>query len=211
MNLKYLLCILIFTILRGIVFSQDKDVSNLYLIDKLIDESLVPLENVLEIRGKDVLYNLILNADNIQQTYFSESIKKKFPDFGFLTNLKENAATEKKIVNVFIKNPEIKVRYTGTHTDNFLGSKTVERVVSVKYEIKLLNSDDSSVVYSDIFSKKIKSNFNINNIAMVEDERFPFTKSVIPDEDTLNKLILPAVVILASAAAVILFFTIRSK
>ncbi|MBV6479167.1 MAG: hypothetical protein HGGPFJEG_01928 [Ignavibacteria bacterium] len=211
MNLKYLLCILIFTILRGIVFSQDKDVSNLYLIDKLIDESLVPLENVLEIRGKDVLYNLILNADNIQQTYFSESIKKKFPDFGFLTNLKENVATEKKIVNVFIKNPEIKVRYTGTHTDNFLGSKIVERVVSVKYEIKLLNSDDSSVVYSDKFSKKIKSNFNINNIAMVEDERFPFTKSVIPDEDTLNKLILPAVVILASAAAVILFFTIRSK
>lgn len=198
-------------ILRGIAFSQDKAVSNLYLIDKLIHESLTALENELLLNGKDILYNLITDADDEQQNYISEGIKKRFSGYGFLSNYPFGYDSGKKIYNVFIDNPEIKVKYTKTYTDNFLGSKVVERIVTVKYETRIVNSEDSSVVFSNKFSKNSKSSFNIDNIGMVEDERYSFTNSVIPDESTMNKLILPAVVIISSAAAVILFFTIRSK
>lgn len=211
MNLKYLLCILIFFILRGIAYSQNNDVSNLYIIDKIIDESLVPLENEFLVNGNDVLYNFITDSDNEKQQYISESIKKKFQGYRFLSDYTGGNDSGKEVINVSINNPELSVKYTRTYTDNFLGSIIVERIVTVRYETVFLNSKDSSVIFSNKFSKNSKSSFNIINIGMVEDRRYSFTYSVIPEESTLNKLILPAVVILASAVAVILFFTIRSK
>ena len=76
MNIKYLLLFLFLFTIRGISFSQENRSSNLSEINKLIEESLVPLENKLILLGKEKLYLLSVESKSIQGDYILKILKK---------------------------------------------------------------------------------------------------------------------------------------
>lgn len=207
MKFKYLLCIFLFIILRGISFSQSESLTNLSEIDKLINEAFDPFGNKLMLLGKENFYDLSVDRNNEQQLYLIESIRRKFNSYKFLVNDDSDSID----YLVAIKNPKIEVRYNNFFTDRILGTKRVAREVLVSYDLEVTNKKESVIVYKNRFSKKSKSSFELDKLTLIEDNRFQFTVSTLPEENAANKFLFPAIIIAASAAAVVLFFTIRSK
>ena len=56
-----------------------------------------------------------------------------------------------------------------------------------------------------------KGLFDEDMLSSVEDSPAEFAKGTLPNEPSSQKILLPAIMIGVSAAAIILFFTIRSK
>lgn len=139
--------------------------------------------------------------------YLVESFKRKFSDYKILLNENSDSVDYK----IIIKNPVFSTKYKKIFTDKVFGVKKVEREVSVSYELDIMSLKDSSLVYNNISNKKQKDNFDLDKLNFVEDNRYSFSRSTLPEENTLNQLIFPAILITASAIAIVLFFVIRSK
>lgn len=217
MKLKYLLCILIFfeiIILRGISFSQTNSVTNLVQIDKLINESLVPVENEILILGKDKFYNLSVESkdgNSDQKSYLITLIKNKLSGYKILIDADSAEYSDSINYNILIKDILLKTRYVSTYNDNLLGTKKIRREILVSYDVVITDISNSSEIFKKKFNKKTEDSFNADEQNTVEDRRYNFSQSNLPEENSLNKLIYPAIIILASAIAIVLFFTIRSK
>ncbi len=207
MNFKYLLCIFLFLILRGISFCQNYTVNNLTSVDKLINESFTPLSNKLLILGKENFYEVSIGENTPEQVYLVETIMNRFRDFKLIIG--EDSDSIDYII--IFKNPVINTKYKKIFVDNILGTKKVEREVKVSYDLDLINKKDSSLVYSQSFDKKIRDNFDLDKFNSVEDNRYPFSQSILPEESTADNFFYPAIIIFTSAAAIILFFVIRSN
>ncbi|MDQ3020210.1 MAG: hypothetical protein M3R36_06540 [Bacteroidota bacterium] len=207
MKFKYLLCIFLFSILRGISFCQDYVVNNLSSVDNLINESFIPLSNKLLTLGKENFYGVILTGITQEQEYLVESLRNSFRDFNLIIG-EDSDSIDYKII---FKNPVINTKYKKIFADNILGTKKVRREVTVSYGLDIIKKKDSSLVYSQNFDKKIKDNFDLDKINSVEDNRYPFSQSILPEESTADNFFYPAIIIFTSAAAIILFFVIRSN
>lgn len=92
-----------------------------------------------------------------------------------------------------------------------LGTKKIERDITVKYDIKITGKDSTEVIFVQNFSKKAKDNIDLDKLKFSEDSRFSFSSSELPEENTVNQILFPAIIITVSAVAIILFFTIRSE
>lgn len=217
MKLKYLFCILIFIeifTLRGISFSQTGSVTNISRIDNLINESLIPVENEIVLLGKDKFYNLSVKSkdgNSDQKSYLIVLIKNKLSGYNILIDADSAENSESINYNILIDDLLIKTRYISIYNDNVLGTKKIKREISVSYDMVITDIKNSSVVFDKKFNKKSEDSFNVDEQNSVEDNRYNFSQSNLPEESSLNKLIYPAIIILASAIAIVLFFTIRSK
>lgn len=207
MKLKYLLCICFLLILRGISFCQENIINNLYSVDNLLNESFTPLNNKLLVLGKNNFYEIIFDNKKQDQAYIVESLRKRFSEYNFIFG-EDSDSIDFKII---FSNSSIYTKYKKIFVDNIFGTKKVEREVSVTYELQITDKKDSSLIYSQKFDKKYKDNFDIDKLNLVEDNRFLFTQSILPDENTVSQLFYPAIIIAASAVAIILFFIIRSN
>lgn len=206
MVLKYLLCIIILLSAGGILFSQGNVRTNVDAAGSLIEESLIPLNNKLLILGRDNLYGIMID-DNEAGEYILDNIKRKFADYRIVFG--ENSDSIK--YRIIFKNPKITTRYKKIFTDNILGTKKVEREVAVSYDADVVDNKSSTVIYNLNFDKKFKDDFNLENLTYIENQRYKFSRSSLPDESNADKILFPSLIIGASAAAIILFFVIRSK
>lgn len=196
-----------FIILRGISFCQDNFSGNLELVNKLIGDSFIPLNNKLLILGKDKFYLVSFDQNNQESSYIFDQFKSRFYDYKLIIN-EDSDSIDYKII---FKNPEIKTTYKKIFTDNVLGVKKVDREVSVSYGFDLIQKDSSKILYNQSYSKSTKDTVDLDKVSIAEDKRFQFSGSNLPEESALNQILFPAIIIGISAAAIILFFTIRSK
>lgn len=212
MKLKYLLCIFYFVILRGISFSQDNFDNNISIVNKLIDDSFFSLSNKLTETGKDKFYKVSFDPGNQSGAYIFERFRNRFYDYKLIIN--ENSDSVDYVIS--FKNPSISTKYKKILTDNVIGVKKIVREISVSYvlELKIENeqaSDSLGIILNQNFSKKAEDKIDLDKLEFTEDQRYKFSSSELPEESTLNQIMFPAIIITASAAAIILFFTIRSK
>ena len=212
MNLKYLLCIFYFLILRGISFSQDNFDSNISIVNELADESFLSLGNKMTILGKDKFYKVVFDPGNQSGAYLFERFRTGFYDYKLIIN--ENSDSIDYVI-VF-KNPLITTKYKRIFTDKVLGVKKIEREIRVAYDLELSEynnseSDSLHTLLKQNFNKKSKDNIDLDKLGYIKEKRYNFSSSKLQKENTLNQILFPAIIITVSAAAIILFFTIRSK
>ncbi len=197
--------------MRGISFCQVGSSSNLYEINRLIEESLTPLENNLIILGKDKLYLLTDESRSIPGAYITKIIKSKFSGYRILVNSGNADYTDSADYLINIKRPSIKTLYKKIYDEDIHGMKKVEREIKVAYDLSLTERKSLFDVFRNNFSKKSKDSFNIEERNLIEDRNFDFSRSELPEENAMNQIVYPALIILSTAAAIILFFTIRSN
>jgi len=219
MNLKYLFCILFIILIiittRAILFSQENNKTNLFLIDRLVNESLIPLGNELTILGKENLYNLYIEGNDEQRAYLNTAAKLKFADYRIIItsdtlNLSDNI-TDSADYNIIIKNTGLRTNYSSIFTDKILGMKKLERIITVSYTLSIRKNDAAFLINEMNIKKSFKDSINLGDQNQLEDKRYTFSQDELPLENSVNNLLFPAILILSSAAAIILFFVIRSK
>ena len=211
MNIKYLLLFLFLITIRGISFSQENRSSNLSEINKLIEESLVPLENKLILLGKEKLYLLSDESKSIQGDYILKILKRNLSGYKILLKPGNTDFTDSVDYIIKIAQPSIITLYKKIFDEDIIGTKKVEREISVKYDLILEDKKNLYEVFRNKFSNRHKDSFNLDEQSLIEDRNYDFSRSAIPEENTVNHLLYPALIIMSTAAAIILFFTIRSN
>lgn len=207
MKFKNLLIILIFIISGGICFCQDNFTGNLYLIDKLMDENFTSLNNKLVILGNDVFYEVELDQTKPDAIYFLYKLREKFRNYKFVINEKFDSAD----YIIKISNVSIKPVYSESQSIDITGNKLTKREIRYSYDYEILDQRSNQILYSDKISKKTSGYFDSGKKDQIEDSRYTFTQGEMPAESDVNSYVFPAIIVAVSAAAIILFFTIRSN
>jgi len=149
-----------------------------------------------------VLYD---NNDQLNE-YVAGRFRNNFREYKLQFNENSDSADFK----IFLSNTEINTNYKKIYTDNVLGTKKLEREIEVKYDIKFTGKDSAKVIFVQNFNKISKDNIDLDKLEFSEDKRYSFSSSELPEENSVNQILFPAIIITVSAAAIILFFTIRS-
>jgi hypothetical protein len=149
-----------------------------------------------------VLYD---NNDQLNE-YVAGRFRNNFREYKLQFNENSDSADFK----IFLSNTEINTNYKKIFTDNVLGTKKLEREIEVKYDIKFTGKDSAEVIFVQNFNKISKDNIDLDKLEFSEDKRYSFSSSELPEENSVNQILFPAIIITVSAAAIILFFTIRS-
>jgi hypothetical protein len=207
MKLKYLLWILFLTNLGGISYSQQNAESNSRIVDRLIDEGVTAIRNKLIMLGDENVYVFLFDVNNPEADYIARKVQPGLQGFEVIWGTAFDSADY--VLNMV--NENIDVRYSNISTDNVLGTKRISRKIGVAMKFLVRASGNPDVIDTVEFSKTHNDHFDFNALASVEDNPAYFMKGALPEESSTSKVLIPALMIGISAAAIILFFTIRSK
>lgn len=172
-----------------------------------------------------IFFGLADSASNSVINTLSENCKEvkinfeQGNDFGVFTNQILKNFKSKKI-NIFTGNidslnfPVInftiinaKVSYSSLFREGILGDYFTERKLSLSGNYSILNNG----TFLKKFNYSYSDTINYSQIKHFENGSYPFTNGEIPAEPFFSSFYEPVVAIGASALAIILFFTIRSK
>jgi hypothetical protein len=168
------------------------------LTDSLVDQI------VLEIPSSE---NKILLTLNLGQSYslFSTNIKTRFSKYE--KEILDYPPDELNIPHVDIVLEGAGVEYGEMFKDGWFGSQYIQRYSTIFGN------------YLQTFSERGKRPFEITrldtvkveDIKVLENDSFPFTKGTVPPEPFLSGFAEPLIAIGTAALVVVLFFTIRSQ
>lgn len=207
--MKFILTIIAFIVFTPFfVFSQNSRLErNIEIFDRIVDKSFTDLENRMIIAGKDKVYQINLSDHSDSDDYLLEKLKRRFSGF----NAVYETGFDSVFANVVIDDITLKTRYKNISTSKVLGDKTVDRVVTVTYNVKLIQAQTNEILLSERFNESYEDSFKLDELARVESDQYSFLMAELPSEGFFSKYLLPAVLIGASAATIILFFLIRSE
>lgn len=173
--------------------------TNLDIFYSLVDSSVIEVTKQLAAAGDTVSLEL-----NLGESYpvFNNKIIASLHSAGKIVTVNNSSRTIPK-VNFVIDN--VSTEYGEIFRSGFLGEYLIPRDLSLNGNFLIQNSIYRNFNFS--FSDTIK----VEEVELVENESFPFTKGKVPSEPFFSGLIEPVIAIGTAALAVILFFTIRSK
>lgn len=186
-------------------FSQNvsqKLKTNLENIDVLLDASFELMGDRLNL-NKDKVYLLKINHTDFEtESYFQSKIKNRFNGYKIISDEKlGNDAV------ILIDSLTLDTKYLRLFEKDLLGNKYVQRRAMVKYNCVFSGTDIQGYRFNQTFT----DDFELDNLSSVENDKFFFAQGVIPSQSFFSKYLIPSIVILSSAAAAILFFTVRNK
>jgi hypothetical protein len=101
-------------------------------------------------------------------------------------------------------------KYSELFRKGFLGSYQTSRQINFRGNY-LFNYKNGSNIHSSSFSYHYIDTVNVDDIKYLENISFKFTSGTLPPEPFFTGLFEPVVALGTAAAAIILFFTVRSK
>ncbi|MDI6802710.1 MAG: hypothetical protein QME58_02540 [Bacteroidota bacterium] len=103
---------------------------------------------------------------------------------------------------------KIFVNYSDIYRDGFLGNKKVTRSIGIELSGKILDKNKIKII-QPIYTT-YKDTVLFSSINSLEEQYIPATKGIIPDDNIIEKLIIPSVVVSSVAIITYLFFTLRN-
>ena len=205
-----LFCIVLLTLTANI-YPQNNDNTptkiNIDVYSRLLDDGLNDLGNQIIIAGQDKLYVLKFPDESEEKDFIQLKLKQKFGSYKLLTG---NSFDEADYEIVF-ENPKLRTNYKEIFSSSFLGNKRVKRKIEVMFLYKIIDNNTKEEIYSNTTNESFEDDFLLDNLEQIERSKYTFTKGKLPEENLFEKFLVPAVIVAASAVAIILFFVIRSK
>jgi len=156
---------------------------------------------ISQVPPSDKNIKLILNLGDRYSVFNNKIINEINSSEKKLTDRSNDAIT----VNYVIEN--INVDYGEIFRDGFFGDYLITRNLLLKGNY-LIGTD--SALFNE-FSYSFNDSIKFDEINLIENGSFEFTRGKIPAEPFFSSLFEPIVAVGTTALAVILFFTIRSK
>lgn len=185
--------ILLLFFLSPVCSSQPK--TNLDIFYSLVDSSANALlkEVPSSIREADIEMNMG-EAYSVLATEFISVLNRK--------NIISGSARALKLIYVI---DNAKIEYSEMFRDGFLGNYLMVRTASLDGNFLVAGLEVNKFHFASTDTIEVDKADEIENYA------YPFTQGEIPTEPFFSGLFEPAVAIGTAAAAVILFFTVRSR
>ncbi len=199
-EIKRLIFLPVVLFFLSVDLSAQQPDTNLDIFYSMIDSSVTDF--ISKVPQSEESIKLDLNPGK-DYSVFTNKVIAKIISFGKKISNEKN--DEASIVNYIIDSVE--VIYGDIYRDGFFGGFYLPRNLSLKGNYTV--ESDSTVLKN--FSYSYKDTLRYEDIQNVENDSYPFTKGEIPPEPFLSSLFEPIVAIGVAAAAVILFFSVRSK
>lgn len=162
-----------------------------------------------------------------QFVFYLTQVSKDKNEKKFMQSVIKKAAGKHKIHISFAKNDsmlstdsfyykaklniiKMKTTYTKMGKNTFLGEKTMIREVVSDMELEITPNIGQILVKENI-ETAFNGQIPYDDYERFQTEEYLFTQSTPPNISFLETIIFPAAIVLVSAVATILFFTIRSK
>jgi len=191
--------VLLFLLINVSLQAQTKTNLDVFkvLVDSSITEALVNISD----SPKDIYLDLNLGSSYaILEDQIFKSIKAHKKNISLISNPSENIGLSYSIENAVVNYGEI-------FRDGFLGDHFVERKIFISGSYRF---QDKEVKIKDFYFDNIDT-VKFDEIQILENSSYPFTKGEIPSEPFLSNLFEPLVAITTAAVVIALFFTVRSK
>ena len=203
----YLFCSFIIPV--GVLISQitesSQPLSNISIFDNELKKTFLKIENTMVILGKDKIYNFHLDGTDEHKDFFMNGVRKYLNDYKIVF---EDSASADYSVYIMNFNPEI--NYTDVKPNIVLDKKINRKLVlSFKFEIKDKIKNDISD--SGLLKESFDDVISFDDLNQAESGKYSFAKGQLPRQSLFEKILIPGLAVLASAAAIVLFFIIRSK
>ncbi|RPI71112.1 MAG: hypothetical protein EHM47_10935 [Ignavibacteriales bacterium] len=114
---------------------------------------------------------------------------------------------DKNAVTINYIMDDAKVAYGEIFRDGFFGDYYIQRKINVRGNFLVSNQSSSYKEFNISYNDSIR----YDEVNLVENESYLFTKGQLPPEPFFSGLFEPIVALGTAALAVILFFTVRSK
>ncbi|MBN8584610.1 MAG: hypothetical protein J0M37_05890 [Ignavibacteria bacterium] len=197
------------------VTAQNSAGSNLEIFEQEISGELEKFFYYPEInRDVKFVYWVSSASKNKEEKKFLESTLKKLSE---KNKIKYSIAKDENMLSpdssyyrFTVDVIKLQTDYTKFIKNKFLGSKSMERLITSKLSVKIKSSADVMIL-SDEVNTSFSGEIPYDNYTQYESAEYKFTQSTPPDISFLESIIFPAAVITLSAVAAVLFFTIRSK
>jgi hypothetical protein len=211
-----ILAALIFCILPASeILSQITEKNNLQVFEELITASLNEIiYSPLIDRQNGFIYNI--SADSSIESgggkKFFTNLIHKFSQVNKLNYFfsTENTASDTNLYKVKIFIFSLKTLYTKFVKNKFLGEKSVERNLLGKIVVQIDKTPGIQILTEDILID-YKGEIPYENYESFETADYQFTIGNKIEINFIERIIFPAAIIAASAAAILAFFLIRTK
>ncbi len=164
---------------------------------------------------------------DVQFVFFVSSAKKDKAEKKFIESVIKKTASKNNLKISFSKDDlmlsgdsiynmvkidvvKLKTSYPRITKNKFLSDKFLEREITSELEIEI-SSNSSGPVVKDKITTSYKGEIPYDDYRQFETEEYKFTQSIPPNISFIETIIFPAAIVMVSAVATILFFTIRSK
>jgi hypothetical protein len=207
---RILILIFIITAVHKI-YGQDNIPNNISVLDNIVLKGLNKIYYLPGIDRSRPFVFILKTNDNIAE----QNLRRVIIRSGSSENIKISFAGGESIKDsaynqVEIKQNKLQITYPGFKTNNFLGEKTVNRKAEADLEIVITQMPENNIQKS-VIRETSNDAVPLENLAQLEDKQIPFTVSKHPQPGSFEQIIFPVLLITASAAAIILFFTVRTK
>lgn len=112
------------------------------------------------------------------------------------------------ILNVRAYDPSL--HYSEVFTESFFGSRKVIRTIALALQFTLISRSDKKVLFAKSYTQSFSDTLLYADVQRFEDPSILFASTTLPKLSFFDSIIEPAIVTVASAIAIYLFFTIRS-
>lgn len=192
----YLFLILLLS-LSANIYAQTE--TNLDLIYKLIDKSLVGLDSAI---GEKSIALSITTPQPLE--ILKPKIMKSFSDAGYILKPIGDSGILLNYNLIYAK-----VEYKNSFTNGLFSGALIEREISINGMLTVVSSN--KVGNPVEFTKSATDTIQVDDIAKIENQSLPFTQAQIPSMPLLSNLWEPIVVVGTLIVTVILLFSVRSK
>jgi hypothetical protein len=180
-------------------------VTNIEIINSLLDSSLYKFDDYFTLLSKENLYSISAGSSDDASGYLVRYLKQKYPSIKFIGS---DSSVKENVIKFKLSNINISTEYIPGGDFQVL-RKNITRKIKTGFKSDFRRND--SLIYSWSFSKSYNDEFDFSYKNYVESGNYSFVKGNLTDESFWDKFLVPAAAITVSAAAIILFFVIRSK
>lgn len=199
--------------------SQEKPKTNLGIFEETISAELEKLYFYPGV-DRDLTFVFVINPEENggsntgSGTAFLTNLIKKTASANKLNfSITDNASkinTDSAYNLIELQVMNLETRYNGFKKNKFLGEKTLSRNIIINIAVEL-NAAGGAVNVKDYIKYNLTDETAYDNYRQLESPQYDFTKGKPPRIGSFERIIFPVFLICATAAATILFFTIRSK
>lgn len=154
------------------------------------------------------------NTNTGSRTKFLNSLVKKTAS---ANNLKFSVADNVSKINtdsaynlMVLQVINLETKYAGFKKNKFLGEKTLFRNIIINIAVEIKAAGNAAGV-KDYIKYSLTDETAYDDYKQLESPQYDFTQAEVPKIGAFERIIFPVLLICVTAAATILFFTIRSK
>ncbi|MHB1688047.1 MAG: hypothetical protein ACYCVH_11820 [Ignavibacteriaceae bacterium] len=189
-----------FFLIPGFSFAQTKD--NLSAFYSLVDSASNDVVQNLPAGSKSIMLNLNFGTE---YSVFTNQVIGYFKTKGI--NISNNNPLDPNLTTVNITIEKAVVSYLNLFRKNFLGDFYIRRNLNLSGSYSIISKSSSVKNFHYAYADTV----NYDQLKNLQNISYPFTHGEIPAEPFLSSFFEPVVAVGATALAVILFFTVRSK